>query len=71
MGDIVKFDYAGIWDQGPIIDARIGYKGDRLLRLRLDMPYGADPMFVTRPESDLLIVRRRRKLAGRSRARAA
>ncbi|MGE0791927.1 MAG: hypothetical protein AB7S26_40005 [Sandaracinaceae bacterium] len=61
VGDKVTFDYGGgLMVAGVVVEDRgnIGVGGRRLLRVRMDVEVGAEPMFIELPDSALTIVKR-------------
>ena len=60
VGDLVAFDFGGLDVSGTVVEDRgqIGVGGRRLLRVRVEMEPGVDPMFIELPEADLRIVKR-------------
>jgi hypothetical protein len=60
VGDTVLFDFAGSETRGVVVEDRgpLGTGGQHLYDVRIDMPYGADPMFIELPVSSLTIAKR-------------
>ena len=60
VGDDVAFDHAGLTVTGSVVEDRghIGVGGRRLVRVRIEMGAGVDPMFTELPDEALSIVKR-------------
>ena len=68
LGDVVVFDYGGgLMITGTAVEDRgyIGAGGRRLVRVRIEMEPGVEPMFIELPDAALTIVKRARSATGR------
>lgn len=59
VGDTVSFDYGGLTVVGIVIEDRghIGVGGRRLMRVKVEIEHGAEPMFIELPDAALAVVK--------------